>query len=166
MQPGQILVASQSGVYVIKMLGDVRLTLCVSFDNFIDDMFADAEFSSVMFDLSGAEAIDSTTLGLMAKISILGAERRDTVPWVYSTNPSVNRLLDSMGFADIFHIINDMTQSELVLPAGLAESLADSNLAEGDVKKKVIEAHRILMALNENNRNEFTDLVHILESDC
>ena len=30
---GQILVADHQGVYVIKMVGDVRLTLCVSFDH-------------------------------------------------------------------------------------------------------------------------------------
>ena len=42
-----------------------------SFDHFIDEMLADKDFCSVIFDLSHVEAVDSTTLGLMAKISIL-----------------------------------------------------------------------------------------------
>jgi len=160
MQPGQILVANQSGTYVIKMLGDVRLTLCMSFDEFIDNMFADSGFALVLFDLSGAEAIDSTTLGLMAKISILGSERRNTTPMVFSTNPSISRLLESMGFGDIFDIVH-----KLDLPDLNAQPLPESDMQEGDVKSKVIAAHRILMDLNANNRETFKDLVNILEND-
>jgi len=72
MSSGEIKVAAHDGVYVIKMEGDVRLTLCLSFDDFIEKMFDAPDFCSVVFDLSDAQAIDSTTLGLMAKISIKG----------------------------------------------------------------------------------------------
>lgn len=160
MQPGQILVADQAGVYIIKMLGDVRLTLCMSFDDYIDNMFADPEFSSVLFDLSEVEAIDSTTLGLMAKISILGGERRGTTPIIYSINPSIDRLLESMGFADIFNIVH-----QLEIPEVAAKELAGSDLQESDVKEKVIEAHRTLMALNDENHETFKELVNILEGE-
>src|SRR5687768_3604522 len=105
MKPGQILVADYQGVYVIKMLGDVRLTFCVSFDQFIDGMFSDNQFSSVIFDLSDAEAIDSTTLGLMAKISILSQEHFQVMPIVLATSPSIQRILQTMGFSDIFTIV-------------------------------------------------------------
>lgn len=160
MQPGQILVADQAGVYIIKMLGDVRLTLCMSFDDYIDNMFADAEFSSVLFDLSEVEAIDSTTLGLMAKISILGGERRGATPIIYSVNPSIDRLLESMGFADIFEIVHQLDVPELK-----SQALESSALQESDVKEKVIEAHRTLMELNEANRETFKELVNILEGE-
>jgi len=69
MQPGQILVADQQGVYVIKMIGDVRLTLCISFDRFIEKMLGQPDFSMVLFDLSQASGIDSTTLGLAFALS-------------------------------------------------------------------------------------------------
>ncbi|TQV78708.1 STAS domain-containing protein [Exilibacterium tricleocarpae] len=158
MQPGQILVAEHDGVYVIKMVGDVRLTLCISFDQFIDSMLEDSDFCSILFDLTGAEAIDSTTLGLMAKISILGNQRRGIVPVVVSTNPSINRLLESMGFEDIFEIIHE--------PAAAvtdATCLPVAEVSEQVVKGKVLEAHRILMGLNETNRETFRDLVKSLE---
>jgi len=160
MQPGQILVANEAGVYVIKMLGDVRLTLCMSFDDFIDGMFSDPGFCSVMFDLSEVQAIDSTTLGLMAKISILGRERKGVTPMIYSANSSIDRLLESMGFSDIFDIVH-----EADILATIDKPLAISDLQETDVKEKVIEAHRILMELNDINRENFKDLVNILEDD-
>ncbi|WP_020208961.1 STAS domain-containing protein [Gilvimarinus chinensis] len=161
MRPGQILVADHDGVFVIKMLGDVRLTLCISFDNFIDDMFARSDFAGVLFDLSEAEAIDSTTLGLMAKISILGGERVNSRPVIYSTNPSINRILETMGFADIFTIVD-----ELQRPVPAAQPLsATENNDEETVKAKVIEAHRILMGLNQENQKTFTNLINMLEGD-
>jgi len=166
MQPGQILVADHGGVYVIKLIGDVRLTLCISFDQFIESMFAHKDFVSVMFDLTQAQAIDSTTLGLMAKISILAREQKQITPVVVSTNSGINRLLDSMGFSDIFHVLHEFDLSELALrqPIGHSEFTVAQELDEVQVKQKVLEAHRVLMGLNDSNRETFQDLIKTLES--
>lgn len=158
MRPGQILVADHEGVYVIKMLGDVRLTLCISFDQFIDTMFSRDDFSEVMFDLSEAEAIDSTTLGLMAKIALQGREQRGITPVIYSTNQSINRLLRTMGFQEIFTIVQDLEP-----PVEPAEPLPVDATEEQQVKEKVLEAHKILMGLNRENRETFRNLVKMLE---
>lgn len=159
MRPGQILVADHDGVYVIKMVGDVRLTLCISFDQFIDTMFNQSDFADVFFDLSEAEAIDSTTLGLMAKIALQGRDRYGITPLVYSSNPSINRLLQTMGFDEIFTIVN-----ELKPPVTPDQSLETQSLEESRVKNKVIEAHKILMSLNQDNREAFRNLVKMLEN--
>ncbi len=158
MRPGQILVADHEGVYVIKMLGDVRLTLCISFDQFIDSMFSQEHFAEVLFDLSDAQAIDSTTLGLMAKIAILGRERHGITPVVLSTNPDIDTLLKTMGFHEIFQIVR-----HLETPVEPVEALPAQEVSEQQVKEKVIEAHRVLMDLNESNRQTFRNLVKMLE---
>lgn len=158
MRPGQILVADHEGVYVIKMVGDVRLTLCISFDQFIDSMFGAENFSAVLFDLSEAEAIDSTTLGLMAKISLQGQDRHNIIPVILSTNPSINRILQTMGFQDIFTIVN-----ELQTPVSPSRELSADVNDEHQVKEKVLEAHKILMGLNQENSATFRNLVKMLE---
>lgn len=159
MRPGQILVADHDGVYVIKMVGDVRLTLCISFDQFIDNMLGQTNFLMVLFDLSNAEAIDSTTLGLMAKISLHGQDRHGVNPVVLSTNPSINRVLETMGFHDIFTIV-----SELEAPVSPSEELVPAVSEESQVREKVLEAHKILMGLNRDNRETFRNLVKMLEA--
>jgi len=159
MKPGQILVADHQGVYVIKMLGDVRLTFCISFDQFIEKMFGDSQFTSVLFDLSEAEAIDSTTLGLMAKISILGQERHGILPVVLATNPGIQRILHTMGFADIFTIVD-----KLDAPILAERALVCENCDEQQVKAKVLEAHQILMGMNNQNADAFRDLVNMLQN--
>ena len=164
MQPGQILVADHGGVFVIKLIGDVRLTLCISFDQFIDSMFSREDLVSVMFDLTDAEAIDSTTLGLMAKIAILARERRHIVPVVVSTNTNINRLLDSMGFSDIFQVLHNFDDAQIgPRPLAHRNLSIEQELDEARVKEKVLEAHRVLMGLNETNRETFQDLIKTLE---
>lgn len=158
MRPGQILVADHLGVYIIKMIGDVRLTLCISFDKFINAMLAELNFSSVLFDLSEAEAVDSTTLGLMAKISLLAQEKRGITPLILATNASIQRILQTMGFADIFTIVD-----KLEVEFSPEKNLTAIECDENQVKEKVIEAHKILMGLNANNHETFRNLVAMLE---
>lgn len=160
MQPGHIYVAEQDGVNVIKMVGDVRLTLCISFDNFIQQMFSDAAFTAVIFDLRQAAALDSTTLGLMAKIAITSQQDFQVIPLVVSPNEGINRLLESMGLEEIFEIVRT-ADTQMVQP----EELPKVEDQTAEARDKIIEAHKILMSLNEENKAEFRDLVACLEQE-
>lgn len=157
---GQILVAEHEGVFVIRMIGDVRLTLCISFDEFIESMLHNESFCNVLFDLTHAQGIDSTTLGLMAKISIGVRELgKDQLPLVISNNPNIIRLLLSMGFDDIFQIVEQAD-----MPASLGTPLVDIVDDHKLIKNRVLEAHQLLMELNESNRSTFKELVETLEN--
>ena len=159
MHSGRIWVADHQGVFVIRMEGDVRLTLCISFDDFISDMFARSDLCSAVFDLSEAVGIDSTTLGLMAKIAILSSQESLPKPLVVAPSPGIQRLLLSMGFDEIFNIVDqfELSQSEAFVP--LEEDAADEHLA----RQKILEAHKTLMSLNDKNRETFMDLIKSLE---
>ena len=102
MQEGRILAASHDGSYVIRLVGDVRLTLCNSMDDFFEHIFADPHFVSVWVDLCEAQGIDSTTLGLLAKLALRVKEKFGFKPAIYSCEPGINRLLKSMGFHRLF----------------------------------------------------------------
>jgi anti-anti-sigma factor len=158
MQPGKILVADHGGSYIIKLIGDVRLTLCTALDDFYEEMFGAADFASVMVDLSEAENIDSTTLGMLAKLALKAKERYQFVPVILSTNPDINRVLESMSFDRVFRIRHEPLEDEsdlIELP-----QVADS---EEKVRDRVLEAHRILMGLSNTNHAKFRELVGLLE---
>lgn len=160
MSSGQILVAEHRGTYVIRLLGDVRLTLCISFDHFIDSMFSQEDrLHSVLFDLREAQGIDSTTLGLMAKISIGARERGLANPVVITSNASIRRLLVSMGFEDIFDIVSNGD-----VPFKGGEPLDEDLSNEVEVRARVLEAHQILMDLNRPNKIMFHELVETLRN--
>lgn len=158
MSSGQIFVAEHEGTYVIKLVGEVRLTLCLSFDRFIANMFGAEHFKSVIFDLREADGIDSTTLGLMAKIAIGAKDRGHEQPVMVATDPSILRLLVSMGFEDIFELVSDQD-----LPFSGTQPLTEVVDDEIAIKAKVLEAHQILMELNDSNKVKFRELVETLQ---
>ncbi len=161
MQPGRILVAEQEGSNVVKLVGDVRLTLCTVLDDYFEEMFSSENFSSVLVDLTEADNVDSTTLGLLAKLALMAKKRYEFIPVILSTNPDITRVLQSMGFDRVFRIRqfplnNDQDLGELPQVEG----------SEGAVKEKVLEAHRVLMGLNDANKAKFRELVSMLEKKC
>ena len=162
MQSGQIMVGDHQGIYVIKLVGDVRLNLCTTFDNFIDKMFAHGDFRGVVFDLNQAEGVDSTTLGLMAKIGFRAEARDKAKPLVLCENKGLLHLMDSMGFEALMdfngHAGNDAYAAE---PMPLKCNTPDEHAA----REMVLEAHRVLMSMNEKNAETFRDLVHALEAE-
>ena len=76
----------------------MRLTLCSTIDEYFQRMFDDPDFASVWVDLCDAEGIDSTTLGLLAKLALKIKEKFGFEPAIYSCDPGINRLLKSMAF--------------------------------------------------------------------
>ena len=158
MRDGKILAASHNGAYVIRLVGDVRLTLSAPIDDYFQKMFADPEFASVWVDLCDAEGVDSTTLGLLAKLALEVTERFGFQPAIFSCEPGINRLLNSMGFQRLFEIHEESCAN----PDDVKE-IPQVLGNEEAVKEKVIEAHRILMGLSDENRARFKDLMSALE---
>lgn len=158
MSTGKIQFAGHDGVFALKFVGEVRLTLCSVLDEVIEGIFSAPEFTSIIIDLTEATNLDSTTLGLLAKLSILSRRRNGLLPTLLSTNPDISRLLESMGFELVFNMVS----SPVPCPDCLRD-LPAQNASEEQVKLHVLEAHRILMELNENNRAAFRDLVSALE---
>jgi len=158
MQDGKILAASHNGAYVIRFEGDVRLTLCTTIDDYFQRMYDDPAFASVWVDLCSAEGLDSTTLGLLAKLALTVKERFGFEPAIYSCDPGINRLIKSMGFQRLFDLREEV--------CGAPEEATAIPVVEGSeavVKDKVIEAHRVLMELSPDNRARFKDLLTVLE---
>lgn len=158
---GRILVGDHQGVYVLLFQGDVRLTLCTAVDSFLDRMFEDAGFRSVVVDLAETDSIDSTSLGLLAKLSIQAGRRFGYRPTLVSTRPEITRVLVTTGLDDVFNLVEE----PLVHDEQLGE-LSCEAAPEHEMRARVLEAHRILMDLNETNRAAFQDLVVTLEEDC
>jgi anti-anti-sigma factor len=158
---GKIMVGDHDGVYVLLFQGDVRLTLCTAVDAFLDRMFQDVGFKSVLVDLGETQSIDSTSLGLLAKLSIQADRRFGYRPTLISTQPDITRVLVTMGLDDVFNLV----QEPLVHDDQLGE-LPCQAATELEIRERVLEAHRILMDMNEANHAAFHDLVSTLEADC
>jgi len=160
MLSGKILFAEQAGTYVLKFVGDVRLTLCTTLDQFLATTLEHENFKSVIIDLTETQGIDSTSLGLLAKLSVRLKRRHQQRPTIISTNDDITRVLVSMGFEKVFILIDEALDSTAAL-----QELDVLQESEELVRARVLDAHRALMDLNENNRDAFRDLVRSLENE-
>ena len=136
---GRILVGDHAGVYVLRFEGDVRVTLSASFDHYLDSVLKQPTLTSVLVDLSDAVAIDSTSLGVLARLSLAVQRERGKLPTLICSAPDILRILDNMGFDDIFAIVDNAYEPT---PA-LAELPSSHDFSEVELRDKVIQAHRV-----------------------
>jgi len=158
MKEGSIFSACVDGRYILKFVGDVRLTLCATLDCHIEETLASVQAEEILVDLTEAEGIDSTSLGLIAKLSIKAYALSLPKPTVVSTNDDITRVLMSMGFDHIFVLL-----SELPTCSSDLQQLPFVQDSEESIRQRIIAAHRILIDLNDSNREAFKDLVTTLE---
>lgn len=157
---GRSLYAVHQGTYVLKLVGDIRAPICATLDSFIESMFCDVSLRSILIDLSDTQLIDSTALGLIAKIAVHTRKRFQEKPVIISTRPDITRILDSMGLEQVF----DIVQESSVISHAMHE-VPIEECVEGSACQKVLEAHRVLMSLNEKNHETFKEVVAALEFD-
>ncbi|WIX34325.1 STAS domain-containing protein [Salinicola sp. JS01] len=156
---GRIKAAFESGVFVLKLCGDVRLTLCATLDAEAQRLADLPGLRAVMVDLREATNVDSTALGFLAKVALAVRGRLEQPPTIVAEHPDVRRMLDVMGFARYFTLV----EAPLTEPAELAE-LPHVEADEKAIQQRILEAHRILMHMSEHNRHEFQPLIELLES--
>ncbi|BCE02542.1 STAS domain-containing protein [Marinicellulosiphila megalodicopiae] len=160
MDTGRIMMAEKNGSHVIKFIGDVRMTLCTTIEACLKTMFDKTEFHSVVVDLSETDGIDSTSLGLLAKISREAQSRTHQIPVMVSSKEDITRIVQSMGFE---HCVYEITDGVNHVKINL-EEVDIRPLNEQDAHDKVLEAHKLLMELNQKNYDTFKDLVQTIES--
>ncbi|PCI47155.1 MAG: anti-anti-sigma factor [Moraxellaceae bacterium] len=157
--------AVHDGSYVIKLSGNVRMTLCAELDSFVETMLGDAEFSGVLLDLTHATAVDSTTLGLFAKIALGCAEKGQEKPLMACSAEDVLLMVKSMGLGRHFVIIGAMPDGDERFDASDLRNLPQIDSSQQEVCRRVLEAHQILIKLDENNQHVFRDVVALLEKE-
>jgi anti-anti-sigma factor len=157
---GKILFAKQDDVRVLKFVGDVRVTLGPTISNFLDKIKTAKQLRSIIIDLTETTGIDSTTLGLLAKISLQSQKVLNAKPTLVSNNEDINRILSSMGFEQVFVIVHD-----LVTDCEELGELPTQMVSESALRQQVVEAHKVLMQLNTKNHSSFFDLVEALEKE-
>ena len=156
---GTIRYTSQDGTWFLRFIGDVRVTSCVGFDTLIESIFADPALKLVMVDLSEASNLDSTTLGLLAKLALRSEQKLGLCPALWCKDKSLLELLTKMGMTPLFHRLQSCQ-----LPADCSGEVSESSNPDS-ICSAVLEAHRILVELNASNADAFRDVITAVEQD-
>jgi len=160
MDNGNVLHASHDDVHVLRFIGDIRYTLSPSIDHFLEEIFARSKPAGFVIDLTETDSIDSTNLGLLARL----AKRMNTIDTrritVVSNRAGINSVLNSMALDEVFDIIEDTC-----LDTEAAQEVPQQDIDREVLTRTLIDAHRALMDLNEHNREIFRDVVTKLEKN-
>lgn len=160
MSIGHIEYASLNGTHIFKIVGEVRAHGCISLDKLLNRMDQSEQVVGAIVDLTETTFIDSTVLGILAKLGLKLMSNHHIQAVMLSTNPDITTLANSMGLNQVFVILNYCGTSDVCTKA-----LVDENVTHSTMLKTVLEAHRTLMQLNESNQNMFEPLVKQLQKE-
>jgi len=157
MAAGNVYYAKQNHCYVLKFVGDIRYTQGTALEQFLKWLFRQDDFDDMLIDLSETTSIDSTNLGLLAKIANHMYRQRYKQATLVSLNDDINQTLEGVGFFQVFEVCKDPARcrrAEQVLPATAP--------SKDDLTRTVRDAHQTLSDLNEQNRLMFRNVLDAL----
>lgn len=161
MSTGHVEYASLNGTHFFKIIGEVRAQSCISLDKLLGKIEQHStNMVSAVVDLTQTTFIDSTVLGILAKLGIKLKQKHHIRSVMLSTNPDITTLANSMGLGQVFSILtcNDATNV-------CTKVLSDDDLTQKSMLTTVLDAHKTLCQLNRNNKNVFEPLVKQLEQE-
>jgi len=164
MSLGHVTHAAQEGVHVLRYFGTVNYTLAPGLQQFLQHLFVDDQVSGLVFDLTAAESLDSTNLGLMARANERVRETGAPNSVIISGNEDIDVVLRSMGFDQTFDL--QPADAQPVAPLNTSTTpVVTPTLCAAELQRTMIDAHRALVRLSEAGRLAFEPVVACLERD-
>ena len=160
MEDGKIYYTVIDNICVIKMVGRIAYKISPNFDRFIEKIKNNSTVNNFVVDLREAAHIDSTNLGLLAKLNRYSRTKSARPPTVISTQDNINHLLLNIGFAAFFDIVDNMDDIQSTF-----NKLPHMKDAGEKITNVMLEAHHELANMNETNHELFKDVIKYLEGD-
>ena len=161
MPNGHVTHAQREGFHVLRYFGRVDYMLATSINRFADRILEKGRVGGLIFDLTEAENLDSTNLGLLARIAERVRSAGGGRSVIVSTSDNINCVLRSMSFDQIFEIVTDPTDFSAVGD----DPIEAEPQSQEELLNTMLDAHRKLVTLSESDRLQFQDVVACLESE-
>ena len=142
----------------LKFVGTLKYTSASKFDTFLDDMLEkNPDFEDILIDLSEAVFLDSTNLGFLARLSEFFNEKYNKKVTIYSPKEEINKLLESVGFDEVFILVKNIDMQEKELRE-ISEEKASHSRSE-----MMLVSHQALINVCKKNADKFCDVVELLQ---
>ena len=160
MEDGKICYAIVDDTCMLKLTGSIVYRISPCFDRFLQKVSAEPGVEKFVVDLTGATHIDSTNLGLLARLHEYSFNRSGLRPTVISTKENINEVLKNIGFAGMFTMVETTEPNESEYTDVASAPCDRKNLSD-----VMLNAHRELAKLNETNKEKFRDVIKYLEEE-
>ena len=159
---GRVTYARADGVHILRYHGRVTYVLAPAIKRFADGLLERAGSDGWIFDLSRAESLDSTNLGVVARIAELARTTGGARIVILSTNEDITDVLCSMGFDQTFDVVTSVPEEAV---AGPDAEIGGAGASRDELGHVMLDAHRMLMTLSETARDEFQEVAAQLEAE-
>ncbi len=160
MSTGHFEYASFNGTHIFKLIGEVRAQSCISLDKLLSKIEQQQNVVGAIVDMTQTTFIDSTVLGILAKLGLKLKQVHQIQALMLSTNPDITTLANSMGLGQVFVILNYCGD-----PSVCTLALMEEHITHSAMLTTVLDAHKTLMELNKSNENMFEPLVKQLQKE-
>lgn len=155
---GSILSARVGSVEYIRFVGIIRYSQCAGLEAHIDKIFDNPEFTDIAIDLEQADMLDSTALGLLARISIEYKNISQSNPIIFVKQGELSNILKRVCFDQVFNLITQTSETDEIKFVELESIEQDEN----ETLRSVLSAHKNLADISKSNMSLFTDITNAL----
>ncbi len=142
---------------ILKISGSLRFNQCGPLEFFLKKYLPKQPMQTLLVDLSETTLLDSTALGLLAQIALQYKKISHHTPQLYCQDNDLKQVLLSMGLDQLFEFT-----TKAPLPHDLLELIVPTEPQDIQTARS-LTAHKTLMGLNEENKQEFKTVVELLE---
>ncbi len=169
MSDGRVTYCSEGGWHVLRYVGRVDYTMAPAIERYLEQIaHGGGEARPFLFDVTDASLIDSTNLGLIARLVERsrgdGASRSAVVCPAGDTDDVIR----SMGFEALVDLLAERPMT-LRHPAASSddeeEVVTDEAASQGEMLRTMLEAHRTLAGLDVEDCSQWRDVVTMLEAE-
>ena len=157
---GKLFYARHGANVFVRIEGRGTHVLGADLDRFLTDLCARGDFAEIVVDLTAAEALDSTMLGLLARIAKWMRQQRQCAPTLLCPGDKIAATIRGVGLDRLFTVV-----MQSVTPAPELSTVPSAPATATDRARTVLAAHRELMTLNAENASQFQSVVEFLERD-
>lgn len=148
------------GKFFIKFVGNATMKNSKTIDELLEKLLNEEE-KDIVLDLEDCNYMDSTMLGLIAKTAIKVKKNWKRTLYALNTSNIIKSSFKSTGVNKLLKFIEN-------------ESIEEEKIKELDMKdfenketktKHILEAHKTLMGLTDENKIVFKNVVDLLEKE-
>lgn len=153
----EFLYYNKKNEYIVKILGKATMKNVKTLSEFVDKLLS--ENSNISLEMSEVAYMDSTFLGLIAKLAISIKTKFQIKLKIINPNDIALNYLKQTGILKFVEVIKkeDILGIDL---KGIEKSTFENN---NEKSKYILEMHEVLMDLNEENKIEFKAVVDAMK---
>jgi anti-anti-sigma factor len=146
---------------IIRLVGAIKYTtVAADFEKFIDTFIDKPDIIDVIIDMRECNYIDSTDLGILARISITQNQKNANKPVIVHTPDSgISTILKDVGFGRVFTLTDTITLQD----TKFSDIESGEKQTELELAKMMVTAHEELIDMDESNLEKFSSVVNFMK---